>query len=374
MTDPAIDPLFEPLRVGALRLPNRIVMAPMTRNRAAPGGVQGELHARYYAQRASAGLIVTEGTYPDPSGRGYVRQPGIADDAQARGWRLVTDAVHGAGGRIFVQLHHVGRISHPSLLPHGRLPVAPSAVRPAGEVHIEDGGKDVYPTPRALERHELSGIVDQFRRAAERSLAAGFDGYELHAANGYLPHTFLSSRTNLRGDDYGGSVENRARFVVELAAALAAVDGPGRVGVKVSPGHFLPHDIVEDDAPELYAHLARELERLGVGYLHVQRPITDWGDPGLPFDPLALVRPHYSGPLIAGGALDARGGAALLRDGRADAIAFGRAFLANPDLPARLRRGAPLAAPDEATFYSEGPRGYTDYPSLEGAAIQQART
>lgn len=357
--------LFTPIQFSSYTLPNRIVMAPMTRNRAGEKGIPSELNAQYYAQRASAGLIVTEGTYPHPTSRAYTGQPGIYTDEQVAGWQIVTDAVHQADGRIFLQIHHAGRISHPSLLPEGQLPVAPSAVRPKGEVHTPTG-KDAYPTPRALTLKEIPAVVEMFRYATQRAIEAGFDGVELHGANGYLPHSFLSSLTNLRTDEYGGSVENRARFFLEVVRAMVSVRGGNYVGVKVSPWKFLPHDIEETDTEAIYPYLAQQLSPLGLAYLQVQLPLVTFGNqPNAPFDVAKLIRPHFQGTMILVGSLDRETAIARIESGDADLVAFGRAFLANPDLPLRLREHTSLNEVDYSTFYTPGAKGYTDYPALD---------
>ncbi|HEX8257353.1 MAG TPA: alkene reductase [Allosphingosinicella sp.] len=343
--------LFTPVRLGRYALRNRIVMAPMTRDRS-PGAVPTELVRTYYAQRATAGLIVTEGIAPEPMGHGYVDSPGLYTDAQVRAWQRVTDAVHARGGRIFAQLMHVGRISHPALL-DGRTPVAPSTV----------GGAD-HVVPLALEAGEISNIVAGFARAARNAVRAGFDGVEIHGANGYLPHQFLATNVNLRGDEWRGSIEKRARFLIEVAAAAAAAIGADRVGVRISPGNGY-NDIVEADAAATYAYLLDRLDALGLAYLHVYDT-----RPG--FDVAELVLGHYRGRLILNGGYDKAGAEADLAEGRADLIAFGTAFIANPDLPARLASGAPLAEADRATFYSSGARGYTDYPALAGTLAEAA--
>lgn len=354
--------LFTPLALGGRTLPNRVFMSPMTRLRAAADGTPTPLMAEHYAQRASAGQIVTEGTFPHPSARGYAGQPGIADEAHVAGWRAVTDAVHRAGWRIVLQVHHSGRISHPDLL-GGELPVAPSAVAAKGEIHLP-GGKKPYPLPRSLSAGEIPSVIDHFRAATERAARAGFDGVELHGANGYLPHQFLSNRINTRTDEYGGSVENRARFTLDALRAMVAVRGPAFVGVKVNVGPFAQHDIAVDDEQEVFPYLAKQLDALKLGYVHVQRPITDWGMDPVPYDPFGLFRPHYRGVLVGGGAFGYDSATEAVQAGRVDAATFGRHFLANPDLPARFRRGAPLTPADPATFYSPGPKGYTDYPVL----------
>ncbi len=347
--------LLTPFDLRGLRLPNRVVMAPMTRSRADDEGRVGALTATYYAQRATAGLIISEGIYPSHMGKGYVRTSGLVTDEHVRGWRVVTDAVHAAGGRIFAQLMHVGRISIPELLPGGATPVAPSPVR--ADVHAyTDAGPKPVPTPRALELGEIAATIADYGAATARALAAGFDGVELHAASGYLPEQFLSSGTNLRVDGYGGSVTRRARFVLEALEAMAAVAGAARVGIKIAPE--LGFNDVRDDRPaETYRHLVTAVAPLGLAYLHVAvgPNIADYH---------ALLRPLFPGPYLAGGGFSRARGDALLAVGGADAIVFGAPFVANPDLPARFARGASLAEPDRATFYTPGARGYVDYPAL----------
>jgi N-ethylmaleimide reductase len=351
----SVSPLFTPATVGALTLPNRLVMAPMTRSRADDAGVPGELTALYYAQRASAGLIISEGVFPTAMGKGYVRTPGIETEAQVAGWRRVTDAVHAQGGRIVMQLMHAGRISHPSLLPAGALPVAPSAIQPKGQTWTDQGLQDMV-TPHALSTDEIAQVVADYRAATRRALAAGFDGVELHAASGYLPEQFLSSGSNQRTDAYGGSVANRARFVLEVLAAMVAEAGPGRVGMKIAPE--MGYNDISDAAPqETYVHLVEQIAPLNLAYLQVALF-------GTPVDYHALLRPRFKGAYLVGGGLDQTRAEGLLSSGQADAAVFGSAFLANPDLPERFRRGAPLNVPDKATFFAPGAQGYTDYPAL----------
>ena len=345
--------LFDPLPLGSLTLPNRIVMAPMTRSRASPAGLVGELTATYYAQRASVGLIISEGIVPSAMGKGYVRIPGLYTSEQIAGWQTVTRAVHDAGGRIFAQIMHCGRIAHPHLLPGRAQAVAPSAVTPNGQMWTDDLGLLPLEAPRALETHEIPGIVEEYRQATANAYAAGFDGVELHAASGYLPMQFLSSGTNLRTDQYGGSLENRLRFVLELLAVMISVDGPGRVGIKISPA--MPfNDITDANPVETYSALVPALAPLGLAYLHVAQTV-----PAPDFH--ALLRPLFPGLYFAGAGLTQESAAALLLSGKADAAVFGTALIANPDLPARFASGAPLAAPDPSTFYTPGAQGYTDY-------------
>jgi N-ethylmaleimide reductase len=347
--------LFTPVQLGRHTLQNRLVMAPMTRSRADDAGVPSDLVATYYAQRADAGLIVSEGVYPSAMGKGYVRTPSIESDVQEAAWKRVAEAVHARGGRIFMQLMHAGRISHPSLLPGAVEPVAPSAIKPKGQSLTADGPQD-FVTPRALTKEEIAGVVGDYRRATRRALAAGFDGVELHAASGYLPMQFLSSGTNQRNDEYGGSAEHRARFVVEVLSAMTAEAGGDRVGIKVSP-EMAFNDMADADPKETYTHLVGQIGELGLAYLHVMTA-------GAGVDYHALLRPRFRGTYLIGGGLSQAAAEALLDAGRADAVVFGNAFLANPDLLERFRRGAPLNKADRATFYTPGARGYTDYPTL----------
>jgi len=354
--------LFTPLELGPLTLPNRIVMAPMTRNRAGPGNVPGALAALHYVQRASAGLIVTEATQVSPQGVGYPGTPGIHDDAQVEGWRRVTDAVHDAGGRIFLQLWHVGRISHPSLQPDGVLPVAPSAIAAEGEVFTASGLQP-FVTPRALETDEIRGIVAQFEDGARRALAAGFDGVEIHGANGYLIDQFLRDGTNRRADRYGGTLENRARFLLEVTEAVAGVWGAKRVGVRLSPlGTF--NSMSDSDPTRTFGFAAEALGRYGLAYLHVVEGGHESAEG--PFDWAGLKR-RFSGLYMANGGYDPARAPAVLAAGRADLVSFATPYIANPDLVERFRLDAPLAAADPATFYGGDHRGYTDYPALGGS-------
>jgi N-ethylmaleimide reductase len=348
--------LFAPYRLGELELANRFVMAPMTRNRAAAGGVPTSLNAEYYGQRAGAGLIVTEGTQPSAVGQGYPGTPGLHTDEQVAGWRLVADAVHARGGKVVAQLMHTGRIGHPSIT--GLQPVAPSAVRAAGEVFTPEGNQ-AFVEPRALATEELPGVVAEFVDAAQRAIAAGLDGVELHAANGYLLQQFLASGSNVRTDAYGGSPENRARFVVEVATAVAAAVGGQRVGIRISPGNDY-NDIAETEVEATYEALVRGLEPLGLLYLHVlEGPATRYRD---------ALRTLFTGPVVLNtgfaGPSDLATAQELVDGGEADLYSVGRSFIANPDLVERLRTGAPLNEPDASTFYAGTAKGYTDYPAL----------
>lgn len=349
--------LFTSVQIGATVLTNRVVMAPMTRSRADDAGVPGELVARYYGQRATAGLIITEGVYPSAVGKGYVRTPGIHSIEQVAAWRQVSDAVHAQGGKIFMQLMHCGRISHPSMQPDGEIPLAPSAIRPAGQLWTEHGQQD-FVTPREMTIADIAATIEEFRLATRNALAAGFDGVELHAASGYLPEQFLSSGSNQRKDNYGGSVANRVRFVHEVLAAMAAEAGGARVGLKISPEMGF-NDIRDDNPQETYTTLVDAIAGLGLAYLHVTLF-------GAQTDYHALLRPRFQGAYLIGGGLDRNKAEALLETGAADATVFGSSFIANPDLPARLRQGAALAQADRASFYSPGAAGYTDYPALAG--------
>jgi len=359
--------IFSPFRLGPLTLPNRIVMAPMTRNRAGPGNAPTALNASYYAQRAGAGLVVAEASQVSPQGLGYPGTPGIHSAAQVAGWKLVTQAVHEAGGRIFLQLWHVGRISHPSLQPEGALPVAPSAIAPAGQAWTLDGMKP-YVTPRALETAELPGIVEQFRQGAANAKTAGFDGVEVHAAHGYLLDQFLRDKTNRRTDSYGGSAANRARLLIEVMEAVAQEWGGERVGVHLSPTNLAFNDISDSDPATTFSTVVRALDRLGLGYLHLVEPGP--ADPA-PASPAiggrldaAYFRPLWRSALIANKAYDLARANAVLRDGAADLVSFATLYIANPDLPDRFRSGASFNPPDRKTFYGGSAQGYTDYPPL----------
>ncbi|MCX4767824.1 alkene reductase [Streptomyces sp. NBC_01275] len=349
-----LNALWNPTAVGEISLPHRLAMAPLTRNRATPDGVPTELNAEYYAQRASHALIVTEGTQPSADGQGYPATPGIYTDEHIAGWRKVTDAVHKADGRIVIQLMHAGRISHPDNTPHHRQAVAPSAVRPAGDMFTMSGLKEM-PVPRELSTEEVAATVDDFRRAAAAAIAAGADGVEIHGANGYLVHQFLSTNANQRTDSYGGSVENRIRFAVEIATAVADEIGAGRTGIRISPGNPF-NDIAESDTHELYPALVRALAPLDLAYLH----IGHGGDDEL----LHTLRKLWPSTLVLNRAgTDIATRAKDVEDGVADVVTVGTMALANPDLVARIRAGAPLNTPDPATFYGGGAAGYTDYPT-----------
>jgi N-ethylmaleimide reductase len=364
--------LFDPFRAGELSLPNRIVMAPLTRNRA-PGAVPNELMAEYYAQRASAGLIISEATAITHQGQGYADVPGLYGTEQLDGWKRVTDAVHRRGGRIVVQLWHVGRVSHVDLQPDGQQPVAPSAIPAKTKTYlIQEGSGRFVPTspPRALDAEEIPGIVQDYRHAARHAMAsAGFDGVELHAANGYLIDQFLKRGANERKDDYGGSIENRARFLLEAMRMVVGEIGGGRVGIRLSP--VTPaNDISEPDPQPLFDYVVRQLAPLGLAYIHVIEGAT--GGPrdiaDRPFDYGALRRAYHDaggkGAWMVNNGYDKPLAERALQESRADLVAFGKPFISNPDLVERLKKNAPLNPPDKATFYGGGAKGYTDYPTL----------
>ncbi|MFD8783577.1 alkene reductase [Kitasatospora sp. NPDC059599] len=350
---------FDPIVLAGKHLANRIAMAPMTRSRAfGPGAEPTELMATYYAQRAGAGLIVTEGIQPSAVGQGYPDTPGLHTPGQVAAWRTVTDAVHREGGVVFAQLMHTGRIGHPSLLPDGLVPVGPSAVAAKGQVYTAEGPKD-FVTPKELSDAEIRRTVDDFAAAARAAVEAGFDGVEIHGANGYLVHQFLSTNANRRTDDWGGEVEGRIRFAVEVVTAVAEAIGPDRVGLRISPANPY-NDIAEDDHRDTYRALVAALEPIGLAYLHV----LEGPDRELTLE----LRERFTGTLVLNPFThpEATGpdALALVEEGTADIIAFGALFLANPDLPARLAAGGPFNTPDTATFYGGDHRGYTDYPTL----------
>ena len=354
--------LFSPVQVGPYQLANRIVMAPMTRNRAGPGNAPTAMNATYYAQRASAGLVITEASQVSPQGLGYPGTPGIHSAEQIAGWKLVTEAVHARGGRIFLQLWHVGRISHPSLQPGGALPVAPSAIRPEGKLWT-GSGMVPFETPRALETDEVAGIVETFGIAAANAREAGFDGVEIHAANGYLLDQFLRDKTNHRTDRYGGVIEQRARLVIEVTEAVARVWGADRVGIRFSPSHPF-NDMADSNPAATFGHVVTRLASFGLCYLHIVEPAPTDPIPAGPRPDVHFFRPLWPGPLIANRAYDRARGDAVLAEGAADLISFAGLYLANPDLPERLRRGGPFNEPNRKTFYGGGEAGYTDYPAL----------
>ncbi len=356
---PATSPVLQPYELGPLHLKNRVLMAPMTRSRAAPGNVPSPSAATYYAQRATAGLIVTEATQVSPQGVGYISTPGIHTGEQVQGWRRITDAVHAAGGLIFLQLWHVGRISHVSLQPGRQAPVAPSAITAQGETFTPEG-KLPFSPPRALDTSEIADVVGQFVHGARLAREAGFDGVELHGANGYLVDQFLRDGSNHRTDAYGGPVENRARFLLEVTDAITEVWGRERVGVRLSPVSAY-NSMSDSDPATTFSYAARELSARRIGYLHVVEPL---GGPGAGPRISPLLREQFRGTFVANGGYDATSAHEAIARGEADLVSFGASFLANPDLPERFRRGAPLNPPDTSTFFTGGDRGYLDYPAL----------
>ena len=361
------DPLFQSYQLGSLVLPNRIIMAPLTRSRAEqPGDIPTSLNAEYYRQRASVGLIISEATQVSPQGKGYAFTPGIHSAAQIEGWQRITDAVHQEGGRIHLQLWHVGRISRPELQPNGDTPVAPSAIRPEGAqtfISAESGMVDVL-QPRALEVSEIPGVVEQFRLGADNARQAGFDGVEIHAANGYLLDQFLRTGSNQRDDDYGGSVENRLRFPMMVVDAVAGVWGPERVGIRLSPtGSF--NDMKDNDPVETYGALAEHLNESRIAYVEVVEDSFQGSHvEGRPEPVIDAIRAGYKGTYIANGRYTAQEARQRIAGGRCDLVSFGRPMIANPDLPDRFRVNAALNEWDADTFYGGGENGYTDYPTM----------
>jgi N-ethylmaleimide reductase len=356
--------LFEPYKLGPITLTNRTVMAPLTRNRAVANLVPNPLAVDYYGQRASAGLLVTEASQVSQQGQGYQDTPGIYSKEQIAGWRQVTDAVHARGGHIFIQLWHVGRISHVSLQPNGGAPVAPSAIRAKGKTFVGGTFADVS-EPRALELDEIPGVIDSFKRAAANAREAGFDGVEIHGANGYLLDQFARDSSNKRTDRYGGSIENRARLMLEVANAVAGEIGADRTGIRISP--VTPANDVSDNNPQpLFDHIVDGLNAEKLVYIHVIEGATGGPRDNLPFD-YASLRKRFSGAYVANNNYDLALANKVLAANEADLIAFGKPFISNPDLVERLKSGAPLTPPDKATFYGGGAKGYTDYPTWDGA-------
>ncbi|MDB5773596.1 MAG: N-ethylmaleimide reductase [Burkholderia sp.] len=355
--------VFSPCTVGSLQFKNRMVMAPLTRSRAEQGNVPSGMAATYYSQRANAGLIVTEATQAGAGGQGYIATPGIHSDAQVAGWKKVTDAVHQKGGLIFMQLWHVGRISHPDFR-GGELPVAPSAIAPRGvQTYTAEGLKDI-PTPRPLETSEIPGIVEEFRQGAKNAKAAGFDGVEVHGANGYLLDQFLEDGTNQRTDQYGGSLENRARLLFEVIDAVTGVWGSDRVGVRLSPGGTF-NDMCDCHPQETFGYVVRRLAKMKLAYLHLIEPSQAQGEHPMPDLSARYFRPLYPATLIVAGGYTLARANAVLQSRLADLVAFGQLFLANPDLVERFKRSAALNTPDPNTFYGGGAEGYIDYPTLD---------
>jgi len=359
---PALD-LLSPLQIGALTLKNRFIMAPLTRNRAGEGLVPTEMMVEYYRQRASAGLIITEATLVSEDGVGYPNIPGIYTQDQVKGWKKVTDAVHEAGGKIYMQIWHCGRVGHSSMLPNGRLPMAPSAIKPAGEVFTYEGLKP-YETPQEMTAAEITQVIEQFKEGAYNALAAGFDGVEVHGANGYLLDQFLRDGTNKRTDNYGGTIENRARLLLEVIDEVSKIWGPDRVGVRLSP--LQPFNDISDSQPEAtFTYAVKQLNKFGLAYLHITEMGTDTpGVAGPEFD-ISTLRTLWSGVYMSNFDYTLETANTAIQNGDVDAISFGKLFIANPDLPVRYIKQAPLNEPDPDTFYGGDERGYIDYPFLE---------
>ncbi|NUN66365.1 alkene reductase [Pseudanabaena biceps] len=358
------DTLLSPFKLGRYTLPNRIVLAPLTRNRAGVGLAPNDLNALYYEQRATAGLLITEASQVSPQGMGYPNTPGIYSAEQVAGWRLVTDTVHAKGGKIFLQLWHVGRISHPDLQPNGEIPVAPSAIAPEGEAATYTGMQP-FVTPRALDLSEIPQIIEQYRLGAKNALEAGFDGVEIHAANGYLLDQFLQDNTNHRDDIYGGSLENRARLLMEVTEAVVEVWGSDRVGIRLSPsGTF--NSMYDSNRVAIFGYAVKELNRFNLAYLHLVAPrVEGFGTAeGQPELGAEFFRQIYNGTIMTAGGYNLETGNAAIASGSADLVAFGRLYIANPDLVERFATNASLNTPDRNTFYGGDEKGYTDYPSL----------
>ncbi|MFO0550095.1 MAG: alkene reductase [Polyangiaceae bacterium] len=355
--------LFEPAKLAGITLSNHLVMAPMTRSRAVENNTPNALMAEYYGQRATAGLIITEGTSPSPNGLGYARIPGVYSDKQVEGWRLVTKAVHDKGGRIFVQLMHTGRVSHSLNLPAGAEVVGPSAKVAPGTMYTDAQGPLPHTTPRIMTSEDIERAVEEFAHASQNAVKAGFDGVEIHGANGYLVEQFLNANINDRTDDYGGSAEARNRFALRVTAAAARAIGPEKVGIRLSPHGVFNGTGAFDGVDAQYVALARSLGELGIAYLH-SVDHSRGGTPPVPAELKLDMRKAFKGTFILSGGYDAERAEAELQAGLGDLVAFGRPFLANPDLVERFKRGAPLNDPNPATFYTPGPAGYTDYPTL----------
>jgi N-ethylmaleimide reductase len=362
MTD-SKNPLLTSYNLSGLKLPNRVIMAPMTRSRAGEGNVPTEMNAKYYKQRASAGLIISEATQISEQGVGYPWTPGIHSDEQLEGWKKVTDAVHEAGGRMFAQIWHVGRISHP-YFHDGDLPVAPSAVKPEGQAFTPEGMKD-FVEPRALETDEIPGIIEDYAQAARNAIKAGFDGVEIHGANGYLIDQFIQDSTNKRDDKYGGSVEDRARFALEVTEAVTDAIGSNKVGIRLSPsGEF--NDMYDSNAKHTFTYVINQLNKFNLAYLHLVEPLTDVSDmPNYLENVTPYFRNVYEGTIITCGGYDRTSGNEAVKQNDTDLVAYAKLFLANPDLPERIAVDTPLNEPDSDTFYGGDEEGYTDYPFME---------
>ncbi|KAF0201347.1 MAG: N-ethylmaleimide [Bacteroidetes bacterium] len=359
------NPLLEPYQLGSFNLKNRLVMSPLTRRRAGKGGVPGEMNALYYAQRASAGLIIAEASQISPQGVGYIDTPGIHSDEQLEGWKLVTKAVHEKGGLIFLQLWHVGRVSHSLLQPGNALPVSASAIS-GGDFITTPKGKMSMEVPRPLEMSEIAGVIEDYRKAAANAMKAGFDGVEIHAANSYLLDQFMHSSSNIRTDQYGGSIENRCRFTLEVTDAICKEIGNEKTGIRLSPSN-IRYGMDDENPAELFGYVIGELNKRNIAYLHLVEPMAPLENhPHMIPEVAKHFRKHYSGTLITAGNYTPESGREALESGIADLVAYGRLFIANPDLPDRIAANAPINTPDVDTFYTRGPEGYVDYKFWEG--------
>jgi len=352
--------LFEPYKLGSIELKNRLVMAPMTRSRAI-GNIPNGLMAEYYRQRSGAGLMITEGTAPSANGLGYPRIPGIYSAAQVEGWKTVTNAVHAAGSKIFMQLMHTGRVSHPENMEEGTEIVAPSAIAFADEMWTDTKGMQPYPTPKAMTQGDIDQAQEEFVNAARNAIAAGFDGVEIHGANGYLVDQFINPASNKRTDKYGGTVENHSRFAIEVAKKVAAAIGSEKTGIRLSPNGAFNGMVVFDQVDETYEYLAGELGKLNLAYIHTVDH-SSMGAPGVSETVKSKIRKAFGGPIIASGGLEKATAEAILTENKAELVAFGRPYLSNPDLDFRLKNNLPMQSPDFSTFYTPGEKGYTDYP------------
>ncbi len=359
-------PLLTTYNLSGIELANRMVMAPMTRSRAGEGNVPTDLMAKYYRQRSSAGLIISEGTQISQQGIGYPWTPGIHTDEQIEGWKKVTKAVHEKDGKIFAQIWHVGRVSHPRYH-NGEPPVAPSAVKPEGQIFTEDGMKD-FVTPRALETDEIPGIIEDYAKAASNAIKAGFDGVEIHGANGYLIDQFLKDGTNKRNDQYGGNLKNRVRFALEVVDAVADTIGTEKTGIRFSPAGR-NQGISDSNPKETFGYLLEQLNDFNLAYVHLMEPMNNVSDlNNYPTEVTKYFREIYEGTIVTNTGYDQESGNKAIKDGIADLVAYGRPFIANPDLPARFEAGAKLNEPNQSTFYGGGEEGYTDYPFLNESA------
>jgi len=359
------NPLLEPYQLGKLKLNNRLVMSPLTRRRAGKGGVPGEMNALYYAQRASAGLIIAEASQISPQGVGYIDTPGIHSDEQVEGWKIVTNAVHDKGGLIFLQLWHVGRVSHSLLQPGNALPVSASAIS-GGDFITTPKGKMSMEVPRPLEISEIAGVIEDYRKAAANAIRAGFDGVEIHAANSYLLDQFMHSSSNIRTDKYGGSIANRCRFTLEVTDAICKEIGSEKTGIRLSPSN-IRYGMDDENPAELFGYVIGELNKRKLAYLHLVEPMASLENHPHMIPRVAKhFRKHYSGTLITAGNYTPETGREALESGIADLVAYGRLFIANPDLPNRIAANAPISTPDVDTFYTRGPEGYVDYEFWEG--------